>query len=165
MPAAHWSLVNGATNAATGSTLAKRDANADITFRNLLLQGKITSYNGITTVGLGAEIVVFELASGILGGNSAAATMYTAPATGGYRVAVIVYTIGNGADAINVVIGWTTFDGVAKTRNIPLGVQSNNYSSDTFSVYALTGTAITYAVTGSTGSGSFRMQILLTRLS
>jgi L-lactate utilization protein LutC len=88
---AYKTLLDGATASATGSTLAKRDASGDISFRNVTLTGKVPSYNALATAGQGlAPIVAVVLGDTITGSSSG--TVLATPPDGIYQVDLGIFT-------------------------------------------------------------------------
>ena len=91
MPHGDKAKLDAAAAAATPNALAQRDAGGDIAYRNLILAGKILTYNNLATAGQGvASIVAFTL--GDLITVSTNGVVLAAPADGIYQLDLGIFT-------------------------------------------------------------------------
>jgi hypothetical protein len=114
--------------------------------------------------------VVTQLDATVQAGNVPTSDIFIAPATGQYRLTGNVFNRGTVAtSSLAVTIGWTQ-NGVAKTNTTAFSYtnQGNNYSQDAIiSMYADSGSHITYAITYTTGGfpDSYDFHFSLERMS
>ena len=124
----------------------------DQTFEDILMTGKMTQYNGVTTVKGGIGSVVAFAQALNQGANIATTTLYTTPNPAAYMylalVTLVTNTAGTAGSVVNATISWN--DG-ANRGHLALAHGSGVFNCDLTSA---TGTATGVAVVAVPGNAS-----------
>ncbi len=159
-----------------------QNASIDTANGNIVTAGKITSYNGVTTVSNGVASVVGTSDVAARATAITPTTLFTPATTGFYDIDItmkittagtspvagpvtITYTDGDGSVAQSQVVGFFNTSGAVVTTTV-----NNSTTTGTISghlrIYALTGVAVQFAiaVSGTFGAGLYTAHLRATAL-
>lgn len=138
----------------------------DLTAANILINGKVTFYNGQSTAGNGFPGVLASITVTASADSIVTTSLLSAAEAALYRVSVYLCTQAPGTGNVVTTIGWTDSIGVKSSTSSPsvLTLTADNQVDGIKVIEVANGTDITYATTY-TGTGAYNINIILERLT